>query len=648
MLESETSFSVTTSPDELLTLRRAVEASGEVIFTTDAEGTITYVNPEFVRLYGYQPKEVVGCSTPRILKGGAASLDEYSVFWTRLARNEVVRREFVNRTKSGDLVQVESTVNPIFTEQGRIGFVAVQRDITARKATETALLESERRYRALAEAAHDSIFIVDGEARIIYVNAASAERFGVHRQDAVGRRLDDVLPAASAEKMRAGISAVFSSGECHSFEASFDTADGEVWLETWLVPMTNGGAGVDADAVMGVARDVTARKLLERQLIQSQKMEAIGQLAGGIAHDFNNVLTAILGYSELLLERVRHDAVLAADIEEIKKAGERAARLTRHLLTFSRKQVVAARVLDLNDLLNDLHQMLRRLISEDVHLDIVLGPDLERVKFDPGHIEQVIINLAVNARDAMPKGGTLRIATENVLVDRAFADRHAGLSPGRHVALSVRDDGCGMTPEILAHVFEPFFTTKPVGKGTGLGLATVYGIVGQSGGNIVIDTAPGRGTTVTVYLQSVDEKVTAVSGMDSAVSALGTETILLVEDEAGVRQLMQRTLETAGYNVLNAPTAVDAVAIAAEPGRRIDLLLSDVVMPDLSGPDVGQRIVQLHPAVKILYVSGFTNFVALDSGLPNRRVAFLAKPFTPHALARKVRECLDSPIDRRR
>jgi two-component system cell cycle sensor histidine kinase/response regulator CckA len=616
----------------------AVEASGEVIFMTDAGGTITYVNAEFVRLYGYQPDEIVGRTTPRILKSGETSADEYSALWTHLSRNQVVRGEFVNRTKCGDLVTVESTANPIFTDRGRVGFIAVQRDITARKAAEAALAESERRYRTLAEAAHDSIFIVDREACITYANAAAVEQFGVQVQDAIGRRLHDVFAAAAAVEMWRQLSAVFTTGERKSFEARFDGPHGELWLETWLVPMTR--AGGDADAVMGLARNVTARKLLERQLLQAQKMEALGQLAGGIAHDFNNLLTAILGYTELLFERIGHDAALAADLEQISKAGARAARLTRQLLAFGRKQMLAVQIVDMNEVVTELHKMLGRIIGEDVHLHIVTAPDLERVQVDPGQMEQVIVNLAVNARDAMPRGGTLRISTENVKLDEWFTERHPGATAGSHVALSVQDTGSGMTPEVLAHVFEPFFTTKPVGKGTGLGLATVYGIVKQSGGHITLDSSPGQGTTVRVYFPSVTQATSADAPAAVTAWMRGTGTILLVEDDAGVRDLMQRTLEQVGYTVLKAETAAAAVAIAMEPNRHLDLLLSDVIMPDLSGPDVAQRVVRVHPAIRVLYVSGFTNQISLDSGTLSRRAAFLAKPFTSQALTRKVHECL--------
>jgi len=523
--------------------------------------------------------------------------------------------------------------------QGRSGVESVPTDASARKAAEAALRDSERRYRTLAEAAHDSIFIVDADSRITYANAISCERFGVLNQDTIGKRLDAVFPPDVARNMWRELSVVFASSKRHSFEESFETPTGPLWLEAWLVPMMGDGGKVEA--VMGVARDVTTRKQLERQFLQAQKMEGIGQLAGGIAHDFNNLLTAILGYTSLVLDRVEEDPGLAADVQQIKLAGERAGRLTRQLLAFGRRQLLDPRPIDLNVILTELGKMLGRVIGEDVHLDIVTAAGLDCVTADPGQIEQVIVNLAVNARDAMPQGGALRISTENVVLDQEFAKKHAGAAPGPHVAVTVRDTGCGMTPDVLAHVFEPFFTTKPVGRGTGLGLATVYGIVKQSGGQIVIASAVGHGTTVTVYLPSAGKPcVGATQNVRQEVRG-GTETILVVEDEIAVRNVMTRTLEDAGYEVLTAQSAADAIAVALRHDQHIDLVVSDVVMPGFSGPDVVQRIVRLNPELRVIYVSGFSNQMALDAGTSSRHTTLLAKPFTPQDLIRKVRECLD-------
>jgi signal transduction histidine kinase/CheY-like chemotaxis protein len=432
---------------------------------------------------------------------------------------------------------------------------------------------------------------------------------------------------------------VFESGKREYSEARYELPVGELWLESWLVPMFDDNG--QPEAVIGVARDITDRKRLERQFFQAQKMEAVGQLAGGIAHDFNNLLTAIIGYSEFLSERLHDNPELAADIEEVKKAGERASRLTRQLLAFSRKQVLAPKVLDLNDVITDLYKMLSRVIGEDVRLEVAAAPRLARVHADPGQIEQIILNLAVNARDAMPKGGTLRISTDNAELNTDFIRRHEGVVEGRYVAVSVTDSGCGMTAEVLEHVFEPFFTTKPVGKGTGLGLATVYGIVKQSSGCVSIDSTVGVGTTVTIYLPVAEGAAqTSVEPTRQPVRG-GDETILLVEDEAGLRHLMQRTLQRYGYTVLNTDSVDEALALAKDYSGSVDLLVSDVIMPGMNGPDLAQRIVRLRPSISVLYVSGFSNLADSGVGSLSAKASLLAKPFTPQALAVRVRECLD-------
>ena len=633
-----------TTPGELLRLRRAVEASGEVIFMTDSAGTITYVNPEFVRVYGYTPDEIVGHRTPRILKSGATSSEEYESFWMELLERQVVRREFVNRKKDGSLVEIESSANPIVIDDRLMGFLAVQRDITDRKVTEAALRDSERRYRVLADAAHDSIFIVNRDAEIEYANAASIEQFGAKRENTIGKRLGDVFSPGVAEEMWREVFTVFTTGTRQYFEAEFETPGGTIWLGTWLVPME--GDVADVNAVMGVARDITDRKRLEREFTQAQKMEAVGRLAGGIAHDFNNLLTAIVGYSDLLLEGPGADSQMLADLGEIKKAGERASRLTRQLLMFSRKETFSPQILDINAVLAELHKMLGRIIGEDIHVDLVMDPALGAVKADPGQIEQVILNLAVNARDAMPQGGSLRIATAIAQVGGEFAHRPEGPVAGRYVSVSIQDSGCGMTADVLAHVFEPFFTTKPAGKGTGLGLATVYGVVKQSGGHITIDSEPGLGTTVTVYFPEASELPDLDTAVASKVDVSGTETILLVEDEPGLRRLMQRTLEGYGYTVLTARSIGHALEIAERHEHPIELLLSDVIMPEMNGPELAQRVIRLRKAIRVLYVSGFTNQAALDRAELSSRIGFLGKPFTPAVLATKVRESLDAQFPR--
>jgi hypothetical protein len=392
----------------------------------------------------------------------------------------------------------------------------------------------------------------------------------------------------------------------------------------------------------GIGWDVSSQRNLEQQFRQAQKMEAIGRLAGGIAHDFNNLLTAIIGYSELVLDRLAGQADLTADVEEIKKAGERASRLTSQLLAFSRKQAVEPRVLDLNQIVGDVEKMVRRVIGEDVAVDVVCSPSLGRTKADPGQVEQVLMNLVVNARDAMPRGGRVHISTANVLLDASFVRQNVGAVPGHYVSLTVADTGCGMKPEVLARVFEPFFTTKPVGKGTGLGLSTVYGIVKQSGGYVTVNSTLGAGTTFTTYWPQVDEPAESLHvGRTSVPTLHGTETVLLVEDESGVRELVKKILERYGYRVLSARHATDALAIEQRHDGPIHLLLSDIVMPGLNGPDLAQRLVRRRPAMPVLYISGFAHHVAVGLGSVGGRTGFLQKPFSAETLAARVRECLD-------
>jgi PAS domain S-box-containing protein len=392
----------------------------------------------------------------------------------------------------------------------------------------------------------------------------------------------------------------------------------------------------------GIGMDLTGQKQLEEQFRQSQKMEAVGRLAGGIAHDFNNLLTAIIGYSEMLLERVADQAEVAADIQEIKNAGERASRLTSQLLAFSRKQTIAPRIVDLNQVVGDLEKMLSRMIGEDIVLEITAAPSLGRTKADPSQVEQVLMNLAVNARDAMRRGGRLHVCTANVVLDESFARKHVGAAPGRYVSLTVTDTGTGIKPEVLPRVFEPFFTTKPVGKGTGLGLSTVYGIVTQHGGYVTVDSTPGTGTTLTTYWPQVDEPVASVSAGRSSVRSLrGSETVLLVEDEGGVRELVRKILERYGYRVLPARDAAEAIAIEEGHQGVIHVLLTDIVMPGLNGPDLAQRLVRRRPTMPVIYMSGFANHAAVEFGSVSERTCFLQKPFPAERLVTAVRECLD-------
>ncbi|MBI4530030.1 MAG: response regulator [Candidatus Latescibacteria bacterium] len=390
--------------------------------------------------------------------------------------------------------------------------------------------------------------------------------------------------------------------------------------------------------------EISARKL-EAQLFQAQKMESAGQFAGGIAHDFNNLLTIILGTADLTLLKIPQDHPLRESLQEIHDAGERAADLVHQLLSFIRQRVVAPQVLNLNDLILDLAEMLRRIIGEDVELVVLPASNLGSVKVDPVQVEQILINVAVNARDAMPTGGKLLIETSNVTLDQAYARQHTGAKPGGYVMLVVQDTGCGMTEEVKAHLFEPFFTTKEVGKGTGLGLATCYGIVKQNGGYIWVDSEVGHGTTVSLYLPCVKEAPRIpVQHVTDGVLPQGTEIVLVAEDEPEVRTMIARMLQAQGYTVLEAATGEEALRITQTyAGEPIHLLVADVVMPQMGGKEVADQLRTMYPDLKVLFVSGYVEDTVVQYGVLDPGEVFLQKPFTPDVLARKVREVLDTP-----
>jgi two-component system, cell cycle sensor histidine kinase and response regulator CckA len=420
------------------------------------------------------------------------------------------------------------------------------------------------------------------------------------------------------------------------------TKDGRVisceWYNTPLVD--------ESGRVLGVAslvQDVTERVALEERLRQSQKMEAVGRLAGGVAHDFNNLLTVILGYSQILADGVPAGSRLADSTAQIKSAADRASGITRQLLAFSRKQVLSPRVINLNDIVLNLDSLLRRLIGEDVEVVTMPSNDLGSVKADPGQIEQVIMNLSLNARDAMPHGGKLTLETANAQLDDSYSQRHLPAEPGRYVMLAVTDTGHGMSPETQARIFEPFYTTKEVGKGTGLGLSMVYGIVKQSGGYIWVYSEPDRGTSFKIYLPRVDEPAEGAGAQSRPKNVQrGTETVLLVEDDPQLRQLSSSVLTHCGYRMLVASSPEEGIEICRANHRDIRLLVTDVVMPRMNGRQLAEQIQQVSPNVKVLYISGYTNNAIVHYGVLDPGLSFLPKPFTLSALVAKVREVLDS------
>jgi PAS domain S-box-containing protein len=619
------------SADDLLSLRHAVEASREIIFLTDAGGTITFVNAEFTRVYGYTAEEVVGKTTPRVLKSGEVPLERYQSFWKTLVDDHMAKFDVVNRTKDGRLLTIEATASAVLNTRGIAGFVAIQRDVTERRKEEETL----RLTQFALDHAADSVYFVQPDGGIAYVNEAAVRSSGYSREELLTMRVFELDSRLSPERLSDGMREL-ATAQLVTFESELRRKDGEVVpVEVAASHFAFGGR----EYACGVVRDLAERKQLQDELRQAQKMEAIGRLAGGIAHDFNNLLTAIFGYSELLRRRLRTDPELVAELDEITKAGERAATLTRQLLAVSRRQALQPRPVNLNAIVDDLEKMLRRVIGEDVQFRTALAPSLGTVRADPGQIEQVLLNLAVNARDAMPRGGSLSVETRDVVIDHEFTRRHAGAALGPYVCLTVSDDGCGMPADVLSHVFEPFFTTKAPGRGTGLGLSTVYGIVTQSGGYIAVESRPGAGTTFHIYLPRVDAPWEAKpGGVRTAPGSRGSETILLVEDDPGISRLVRRILERHGYTLLSCEDPFEAVRIAQTDPQRIDLLLSDVVMPGMSGVDVAQHVIACRRDIAVMFISGFS--VHTHVGRLSPQVCFLQKPFTPDALLNAVYTCL--------
>jgi len=508
------------------------------------------------------------------------------------------------------------------------------RDVSEQKRAEDALRESEEQFRAVFDGALDAMVVTDDQGRFLEANPAACQLYGLPRAELLKRKVvefaepgfdfDQVLAAVRATgRFRASHPVMRPDGTIRQVEAS---TTGNV------VPGRHFSA----------LRDLTEHRQLEGQLRQSQKMEAVGRLAGGIAHDFNNILAVITGYGDMLQREISPQDPRTKRVEQIRRSADRAASLVRQLLAFSRRQVLQPRVLELGEAVRELTPMLRRLIGEDIELLTASAPDLGHVKADPGQIEQVIMNLAVNARDAMPRGGKLQIELRNADLDEGWARTHAGGRAGRYVLLALSDTGIGMDAETLKHVFEPFFTTKELGKGTGLGLAMVYGIVKQSEGHVWVYSEPGVGTTVKIYLPRVDEVVQPIAPRPEAAPARGGETILLAEDEESLAEMIKEILEERGYTVLAPGAGPQALEAAEQFKGPIHLVLTDVVMPRLSGRELAGRLAATHPETTVLYMSGYTDDAIAHHGVLDAGVPFIEKPFSPGALASKVREVLDS------
>jgi two-component system, cell cycle sensor histidine kinase and response regulator CckA len=625
----------------LALLQGITEGTTDAVFVKDLQGRYLMMNLAGARFLGRSVDDVLG-------------KDDAEVFSAELGRAIMERDRAV--VQSGEVKTYEetataagvtrtylSTKGPFREANGQIvGLLGISRDITDRKRAEEEMRQSQQKLHIHFE--HTPLAVVewDLEFRVTAWNPSAERIFGYSRQEALGQHASFIVPP----QFRQHVDQVWQgllkqSGGTRSANDNL-TKDGRMisceWSNTPLVD--------DSGRVLGVAslaHDVTERVALEERLRQSQKMEAVGRLAGGVAHDFNNLLTVILGYSQILAEGVPAGSRLADSTAQIKSAADRAAGITRQLLAFSRKAVLSPRVINLNDIMLNLDSLLRRLIGEDIEVLTVPLNDLGSVKADPGQIEQVIMNLALNARDAMPRGGKLTLETSNEQLDESYARGHQPVEPGRYVMLAVSDTGHGMAPETQARIFEPFFTTKEVGKGTGLGLSMVYGIVKQSGGYIWVYSEPDRGTTFKIYLPRVDQPAEATDGEHRPRSVQrGTETILLVEDDSQLRQLSSSVLAHCGYKMLVAGSPEEGLAICKANHRDIRLLITDVVMPRMNGRQLAEQIAQVSPNIKVLYISGYTSNAIVHYGVLDPDLWFLPKPFTLSALMAKVREVLDS------
>jgi PAS domain S-box-containing protein len=622
--------------------RDLVEHSQDLICTHDLEGRLVSVNPWVAKVLGYSQDEVLRMNMRDLIAPEVR--DQFDGYLEEIGKRGAARGVLLVRTRSGErriweynnTLRTEGVAEPVVR--------GMAHDITERKRAEKALRDAMRRLQLAATSGGLGIWEWDIQSDELHWDDRMFELYGISRESSLmgvevwkkSLHPDDFLAAVDE-----GQAALRGEKE-YDTEFRVVHPDGRVKsLQANAVVIRD--ADGKALRMIGINRDITERRSLEEQLRQSQKMEAVGRLAGGVAHDFNNLLTAIIGNVSLALMKLPLSDPAGDYLTEANKAAERATALVRQLLAFSRKQIIEPKVLDLNLLIADLNKMLVRLIGENIDLETVPGEDLGLVKVDAGQFEQVMVNLVVNARDAMPEGGKLLIETANVDLNEEYCVRHPYVQPGRFIMLAVSDTGHGMNKEVRKHIFEPFFTTKPRGSGTGLGLSTIYGVVKQSNGSIEVYSEVGKGTTFKIFLPRVEDTLEKAreSGPRKELRA-GTETVLLVEDEEIVRGLCFRLLDRLGYKVLQASNGDEALEVARARGERIDLLMTDVVMPGMNGRELAERLVALHPETKVLFTSGYTEDAIVHHGVLEGGVSFIGKPYSPSELAKKVREILDT------
>jgi two-component system, cell cycle sensor histidine kinase and response regulator CckA len=626
----------------LALLQGITEGTTDAIFVKDLQGRYLMMNSAGAHFLGRKVEEIIGKNDLELFnpESGRQIMEG-----DRQVLQSGEMQTYEEAGVAGGVARIYlSNKGPFRDSNGEVvGLLGICRDITDRKRAEVEILKSEQKLKIHVEHTPLAVIEWDTEHRVASWNPAAERIFGYPRAEAMGRHASFFVPPQFREHVdRVGKYLLTGKGGSRSTNENI-TKDGRIISCEWYNTPLVGESGV----VLGVAslvQDVTERVALEERLRQSEKMEAIGRLAGGVAHDFNNLLTVILGYTQIMTDGVPGGSRLANATAQIKSAADRAAGITRQLLAFSRKQVRSPQLIDLNNVMMNLDTMLRRLIGEDIEVLSVPGSQLGTVNADPGQVEQILMNLALNARDAMPNGGKLTLETANVELDDAYAHEHRPVEPGRYVMMAVSDTGVGMSPETLARIFEPFYTTKELGKGTGLGLATVYGIVKASGGYVWVYSEPGQGTTFKIYLPRVDQPAQAVLPEKAVASVQrGTETILLVEDDPQLIQLSSSVLAHCGYKVLAAANPDEALTLCRANRGDIRLLVTDVVMPKMNGRQLAEEVTKICPHVRMLYVSGYTSNAIVHYGVLDAGLWFLPKPFSLSALVAKVREVLDAP-----
>ncbi|MDL1962856.1 MAG: PAS domain S-box protein [Deltaproteobacteria bacterium] len=619
--------------------RLLAENTLDCIWKMDKNLKFTYINQSIFSMLGFKPKEWIGSSLSE-----HCSKEEMQKVMDLIA--EEMKKRSYNTTlemflihKDGREIPVEIRSKMLIdNDKNLIEFQGTTHDITERRQAE----EEIRKLSSAVEQSIDGIAMANLEPRLTYVNNAFASMHGCFPEEMIGMKGVNLVKKEELDKFISSLNKIKTLGSWTG-EIEHIRKDGTPFPAFLSVNLLKDAKGRPT-GILAVVKDISEQKKLEAQFHQAQKMEAIGVLAGGVAHDFNNILTIIIGNADMALMNIDKDNPLREKLGEIKIAGERAASLTRQLLTFSRKQIITPRVLDLNELLTDLEKMLGRLVGEDIELLTIPEPALWPVDVDPGQMEQVIMNLAVNARDAMPTGGNLTIETANIDPDENYFYKHGieEKKPGHYVILAVSDTGSGMDEKIKEHIFDPFFTTKEVGRGTGLGLSTVYGIVKQNNGFVWVYSEPGQGTTFKVYLPRVKENVEPEEkGQTPVNNSGGSETVLIVEDDDSLRKLAQNVLQQHGYKVLDAENGEDALRVSQAHEGAIHLMIADVVMPRMGGKKVAERLKLLYPRMKVIYMSGYTDNAIVLHGVLAPGLNFLQKPFSPEGLAHKVREVLD-------